>query len=114
LSDLRLQVTISRAGLEFGWDCQSSRDVQIMNSKVGEMRKGFLKIISPDNSVCPVVPNIVTPASISSQFSMTLFSTANVPPKFARSCDVQVYVLYIRGAILLVFWRVQTFVRTSP
>src|SRR6516162_2659612 len=58
-----------------------------MNSKVGEMRKGFLKIISPDNSVCPVVPSIVRPASISSQFSMTLFSTANVPPKLARSCD---------------------------
>jgi hypothetical protein len=42
------------------------------------MRKGFLKIISPDNSVCPVVPSIVRPASISSQFSITLFSIANV------------------------------------
>src|SRR5690242_7224651 len=59
----------------------------IMNSKVAEMRKGFLKIMSPDNSVCPVVPSIVRPASISNQFSMTLFSTANVPPKLAPSCD---------------------------
>src|ERR1700751_456643 len=67
----------------FSWPF-SGRDNEgptpIIKSNSGGTWKGFLNNRSADNSRRPEVPNMVKPNSSSSQFSITSFSGAIVPP----------------------------------